>query len=683
MSVEGRETGSHPLIGEGVARVVAVAGVALFAYEWTKSLLFPNLTIWESHAMTIVVGSVVAGVAAAMVLRRQVQLHGRLVAHEVAAAEARGSEARYRRLVEASPEAMVVHRGHHVVYANPACALMLGSEGETFVGADLREAIDAADLPLLDRRLAALADGEPADPSAVVEYRVRTRAGTTLTVEALTVRVTHDGEPAFLTMLRDVTPRKALEARLVHQAMHDPLTGLPNRPSLMSRIAQALSRVTRGETVALLVLDLDHFKRINDSWGHAAGDEVLRVVARRLLAAVRGHDTVARLGGDEFVVLLERLATVDEATLVVERIRAALRRPIALEGRPVSTSATVGLAFAHEIVDGGGEEALLRHADLALYVAKGEGRDRVATFTRAMHAETLERLSIERALHRAVAAIETGVPPFTLRYQPIVDLASGEAIGVEALLRWRDAERGWIAPASFIPIAETSGLMPALGRWVLDRACADLAGWDAAGMPPLTLNVNLSPRQLQDAGLVDVVAQTLARHGLAAGRLVLEITEGTMLEDAEATRSTLRALKALGIRLAVDDFGTGYSSLAYLRRFPVDVVKIDRTFVASLDGEGRDATLVQAIVDMARALSLVTVAEGIETGEALEVLRAIGCARGQGYLFARPCTAPELVEWWQARATGTPKRAGVAPALAGHAPRAARALPPMGLPVAR
>jgi diguanylate cyclase (GGDEF)-like protein/PAS domain S-box-containing protein len=664
----------------GPLAVLAALGAAmlLFVYEATKSVLLPGLTLWESHAVTIAFGSVVAGVATAYALRRQSTLHAQLVRHTVAQARARErerslveSEARYRQLVEQSPEPMVVHRDFRLLYANPASLALFGARTLPAAGTDdLRRLLHPGDVPRFEERLAAIT-GEGGDVHTtderratisrlheVSEYRVLRADGVEVTVEAMTVAVTHEGGPAFLSMLRDVTVRKALERQLMHQAFHDPLTGLANRALLLDRTGHALARAGRGELVALLLVDLDHFKRLNDSLGHDAGDAMLRVVARRFLAATRGHDTVARLGGDEFAILLERLRSPEEAVLVADRIVASMAQPADIVGRQVTLGVSIGIAHAHDLAavaggatppddaaaateDGGAEAVtvLLRHADLALYVAKGEGRARVVVFEPRMHADALDRLELEADLRDDVAALVQGTdaPPFEIAYQPIFDLATGEPVAVEALARWRHRRRGAVSPGQFIPIAEETGLIVPLGRWVLDEACRQLAEWDASGAAARpTLNVNLSGRQLEDPALVGEIEAVLARHGIAPRRLVLEITESMMMRDVPETLARMRALRGLGIRLAVDDFGTGYSSLAVLRRFPVDILKIDRGFVSALGDADADTMLIRAILDLARALSLVTVAEGIESERQRQVLRGLGCERAQGFHLGSP-----------------------------------------------
>jgi len=419
--------------------------------------------------------------------------------------------------------------------------------------------------------------------------------------------------------------------QMVHQALHDALTGLPNRALFGDRLGHAVQRAERaGTEVAVLFLDLDRFKTVNDSLGHAAGDELLCAVAERIGVCMRSADTAARLGGDEFAVLLEDLTSSSEAVRVAQRIIDALREPIVVAGREVFASASVGVATGDRDADD-----LLRQADVAMYRAKAEGKGRFALYEDGMQAAVLERLELEADLQRAMERQE-----LVLFYQPIMALNSGAMAGVEALIRWRHPERGMVTPMAFIPLAEETGLIVELGRFVLLEACRQAAAWRAAGAPAsLTMNVNLSGRQLEDPQLLDDVAAALRETGVEPGTLVLEITETVLMGDTEATIERLRALRALGVRLAVDDFGTGYSSLRYLNRFPVDVLKMAKPFVDGLGAGEEHSALARAIVDLGANLGLQIVAEGIERPEQLKKLQELGCAFGQGYHFGMPMAA--------------------------------------------
>jgi diguanylate cyclase (GGDEF)-like protein len=420
----------------------------------------------------------------------------------------------------------------------------------------------------------------------------------------------------------------------MYQATHDPLTGLPNRSLVLDRLDQALARSQRTKgRVTVLFADLDRFKVVNDSFGHSVGDSVLLCISERLRAAVRTHDTVGRLAGDEFIIVCEDLT--DEGALdLAQRVAAAVAEPIELGGRESIITASIGIAHADL---GTQAEDMLRDSDVAMYGAKERGRSRIELFDADMRRRMIERLETERSLREAIAAGELRV-----HYQPIVSFDGWEVTAAEALVRWEHPERGMISPAEFIPLAEESGLILPLGRWVLNEACQQLAKWRADGRPHLRVTVNLSARQFSDPALIDVVAEALAQASLPADALWLEITESVLMEEVEATADTLYALKRLGVHLAVDDFGTGYSSLSYLKRFPVDSLKIDRSFIDGLGTDPEDGAIVLAIVSLAQALRLAVVAEGVEHFHQLEALHRLGCDAVQGFLLAKPTSADGL-----------------------------------------
>jgi diguanylate cyclase (GGDEF)-like protein len=420
----------------------------------------------------------------------------------------------------------------------------------------------------------------------------------------------------------------------MHQATHDPLTGLPNRSLVLDRLDQALARSQRtGGRVTVLFADLDRFKVVNDSFGHSAGDGLLLSISERLQAAVRPHDTVGRLAGDEFVIICEDLDD-REAVDVAERVADTVAQPILLGGRETVITASIGIAHAEP---GTRAEDMLRDSDVAMYRAKERGRSRIELFDAEMRRRMIDRLEMERSLRAAIGAGE-----LRLDYQPIVAFDDWEVVAAEALVRWEHPERGMVEPADFIPLAEESGLILPLGRWVLGEACRQVATWRAAGHPQLRVTVNLSARQFADPDLIAVVAESLARAQLPPDALWLEITESVLMEEVTATADTLLALKRLGVHLAVDDFGTGYSSLSYLKRFPVDMLKIDRSFIDGLGTDPEDGAIVLAIVSLAQALRLGVVAEGVEHFHQLEVLHRLGCDAVQGFLLARPGPADEL-----------------------------------------
>jgi len=431
---------------------------------------------------------------------------------------------------------------------------------------------------------------------------------------------------------REIAERRELEEQLTHQAFHDPLTGLPNRALFFDRLELALERARRRDVeVAVLFMDLDDFKVINDSLGHEVGDQVLLAVVERLENCMLAEETLARFGGDEFTVLLEDVSGPSDAARVAERIGGALRAPFVLRGRERFITTSVGISFGGR----GGERPgdLLRNADLAMYQAKARGRNRHAVFEPVMGERALQRLELEGALRRALERKE-----FRLHYQPKVSLESGEIVAMEALIRWEHPAQGLVFPAQFVPVAEEIDLIAPIGRWVLEEACRQARRWHARfpGMPPLKVCVNLSAKQFQHCALLEDIGAALRETGLDPSALDLEITESVVMEDAPATIATLRDLKGLGVNLAIDDFGMGYSSLSYLKRFPVDFLKVDRSLIQGI-GEGpKDEAILSALVTLAHSMGTRTIAEGVETKEQLARLREAGYDFGQGYYFARP-----------------------------------------------
>jgi diguanylate cyclase (GGDEF)-like protein len=445
----------------------------------------------------------------------------------------------------------------------------------------------------------------------------------------------------------EIQQRRRAEKQLAHQALHDALTGLPNRSLLVDRVEHALERAKRNSTsAAVLFVDLDNFKLVNDSLGHAAGDKLLMELANRLKHVTRAVDTaarlsdatVARLGGDEFVVLCEDLSSERDAIHIAERIGSALDLPFVLKDGEVSVTASIGIAITKE--GDTAPESLIRDADVALYRAKEGGRDRYELFDQAMRARVIERLQVESDLRQAIEHDE-----LRLFYQPIMSIADDDIVGVEALIRWEHPKRGLVSPAEFIPIAEESGLIATIGTWVLEEACRQSASWQQAhpDWPPLRVYVNVSARQLTGE-LVDIVSAILRDTGADPARLAMEITESVLMGQADSPADLLQSLRDLGVWVALDDFGTGYSSLSYLQRFPLDVVKLDRSFVSGPDGGATNLRIVAATIEMGRALDMSVVAEGVETQEQLEDLRNLGCDFAQGYHFARPQPAEGVTE---------------------------------------
>jgi len=434
----------------------------------------------------------------------------------------------------------------------------------------------------------------------------------------------------------DITEKKKVEDQIRHMAHHDPLTELPNRVLLHDRIGQAIAQARRdGSIAAILFIDLDRFKNVNDSLGHQVGDGLLRTVAERLVACVRGTDTVARMGGDEFVVVLTDLKRAEDAGLIAQKILGALPRPINIEGHELRVTPSVGIClYPH---DGEDVETLMRNADAAMYHAKQTGRNNFQFFTRQMNVAVNRRLLLEKDLRLALEREE-----FTLYYQPQLDLKTGGIVGFEALIRWPHPLRGMIASSDFIPVAEETGLITPIGEWVLRRACMQARGWQALGYPQLQISVNCSARQFRLEGLVDTVERTLRESGLPASSLELELTESIIVEHTEHVMARFKALDEMGVKLSIDDFGTGYSSLGYLKRFPIHELKIDRSFVRDVGTDPDDAAIVSAIIVMAHGLGLQVIAEGVETAEQLAFLKKAGCDRAQGYYFSRPLPAEEI-----------------------------------------
>jgi diguanylate cyclase (GGDEF)-like protein/PAS domain S-box-containing protein len=446
----------------------------------------------------------------------------------------------------------------------------------------------------------------------------------------------HGGVIGAVMVAHDVTVARELSHKLARLALHDSLTDVPNRTLFGDRLDQAMVRAHRtGSSVAVLYIDLDRFKHINDSLGHAVGDQLLKSVAYRLLSCVRSSDTVSRQGGDEFLVLLADIAHPRDAALCAEKILAALDAPLRLGGHDLRITASVGIAtFPGDAADA---ESLLRNADFAMYQAKYRGRNNYQFFQPDMDSNAVERSSVETDLRLAVARQE-----FVLNYQPRVDLETGTIVGVEALIRWHRPRHGVMLPERFIPVAEESGLILPIGRWALETACRQARVWHDAGLAPICVAINVSAVELRGKDFLDNVRQILEESGLEPRFLELELTETFMMQDWQSTAEILRALKGLGVRIALDDFGTGYSSLSYMKRFPIDALKIDQSFVRDITTDLDDASIVSAVVDMGRSLNMRVVAEGIQTRAQLDFLRERHCPEGQGFYFGAPVPAEQL-----------------------------------------
>jgi diguanylate cyclase (GGDEF)-like protein/PAS domain S-box-containing protein len=551
----------------------------------------------------------------------------------------RQSEARFRSLVAHSSDLITVLDADGIVtYQSPSIERVLGYPVDEIEGERFDRILSEHDRPLLAQLISV--GGLGGSEAHTVECSLNHRDGTTLTFQVQHTDLLHDEHVRGIVLnSRDVSERKAFEEQLAHQAFHDPVTKLANRALFSDRVEHALMRTGRGiPEIAVMFIDLDDFKTVNDSLGHAAGDEVLQEVGRRLKIAVRPTDTVARFGGDEFAVLLDGVAGSEDAADAAARILRALDLPVEIDGKNVFPRASVGICLVGEDLETPEAEDLLRNADVAMYMAKRDSKGSYRVFEPTMHERVVERLELRSDLQHALS-----LDQLDLHYQPVVRLAGRDILGVEALIRWNHPTRGTIPPIQFIPVAEETGLIIPMGRWILETACRQAVELQERfpRSEPLTMSVNLSVRQLQSETLIGDVRKALAVTGLSASSLVLEITESLMLSDTDFAMQQLHELKALGIRLAMDDFGTGYSSLSYLSRFPVDILKMDRSFVGSADNE----TLTSAIIALGASLSLEVVAEGIELPEQANSLEELGCELGQGYLFAKPMTSAALSDF--------------------------------------
>ncbi|HZU78287.1 MAG TPA: EAL domain-containing protein [Acidimicrobiales bacterium] len=557
--------------------------------------------------------------------------------------ELREAHERFRSAFDDAPIGMALTTVDGIVLqANRAYGDLLGCDREQLAGHNVLAFTHRGDRARTKEALQAIAYGHSDGYEVEKRYLRADGADVWAAVHVTCVRDSENEARYLIAQVQDVTEQRRMREDLTHAALHDPLTGLPNRVLFFDRLSLALSRAARtGRPVAVAFLDLDRFKLVNDALGHASGDDLLQLVATRLTELLREHDTVARFGGDEFTILLEDLDGVEEAVAVAQRILDELQRPLVLDGSPVFVTASIGLALAeaHQDVTA---TSMLRDADAAMYVAKDAGRGRVEVFDGKSHTVALESLHVINELHSALANGE-----FRLHYQPIVQLPDGDVVAAEALVRWQHPQRGIVAPDQFIPLAEECGLIVPIGAWVLRTACAQAARWNAASMgtsgQPVEVQVNISPRQLSSPDFVDTVAAAVADHCLDPALLCLEITESTLMRDEHGSVVALQALRELGVRISIDDFGTGYSSLSYLKRFPIDSLKVDRSFVDGMGEEADDSVIVSAVIALAHSLGIVAVAEGVETEIALEELRRLGCDRVQGYLLGRP-QPPEVLD---------------------------------------
>jgi diguanylate cyclase (GGDEF)-like protein/PAS domain S-box-containing protein len=552
-------------------------------------------------------------------------------------------ESKYGPLAEGVPSVAYVYEpgvNGQCLYISPSIERVLGYSQECWIadGGLWDRLLHPEDA---DRVISNEVDCAKSGEALVQEYRLSRADGRIVWIrdEMTVVRGESDSElPLFFGVFLDVSDRKRMEAELERLALYDSLTGLPNRALFTDRLTHAIGRRGRNHTTAVYFLDVDRFKRINDSLGHGAGDEVLREVAARIQRTIRPEDTVARFGGDEFTVLCESVGGVLEAVGVADRLQRELAEPVYAGGAELRLSASIGIAMAEPGDEMSGSR-LVEDADAAMYRAKERGGARTELFDMAMRERAVEELSIEQELQ---SGLERG--ELRLFYQPIVNLDNGEMIGAEALIRWQHPERGLLTPDKFLPVAEESGLIVQVGSWAVGEACRRLRDWDRRNGhgSPFGLAVNLSARELTHPDVVTTVLNAVRRSALDPHRLTIEVTESTAMADRETGFRALRELSAAGVRIAIDDFGTGYSSLDHLREMPADILKIDRSFVAGMAANSPDSALVAAAIAMGRALEMEVVAEGIETTEQVADLRELACPLGQGYLFARPLPPEEL-----------------------------------------
>ena len=567
---------------------------------------------------------------------------GQFIQRKQAEQALRASEERYRDIFEANPIPMLVREDETraIITVNQAAVDRYGYSREEFTRMTMRDLWDPAERRVNEE----YGSNDPSSGILRVFRRHVTRYGERIAVEATARAFELGGRRVWLTVLNDITERIRAERKLVQLAHYDVLTGLPNRVLFHERLGQALAQAKRQRWITgVMFMDVDRFKNINDTLGHDAGDELLRQVSQRLSRSVRASDTVGRLGGDEFAIVLADLGTREDAAVVAQKIMRNFHEPFRISGSELFITASIGITIYPD--DGAEPEALLKNADAAMYRAKEDGRNTFRYYTPDMSARAARLLTLESSLRRALERNE-----FLLHFQPKAAVESGAITGVEALLRWRHPERGLIAPAEFIPVLEETGLIVQTSAWVLDAVCSQLAAWQREGIEAVPVAVNLSAREFLAPDLARTIGRILDRHAVAPSLLELEITESSLMVNPQEAARTLEYLKALGVGLSIDDFGTGYSSLSYLKRFPLDALKVDRSFVRDITCDANDAAITLAIISMAHSLGLKVVAEGVESADQLAFLARHGCDQVQGYHLARPVDADACAALLRSRA---------------------------------
>lgn len=557
--------------------------------------------------------------------------------------ELKESQEMYRHLIEISSESMMIYSEDKIAYINRAGMIDLGaSNQEDVIGKTLFDFIHSDYHQIVRVRIQQAYKQN--DPLAFIEQKRIRLDGTLIDVESSTVAIKYKDKPALMIVTKNVSERKRHEEQIQQLSYYDTLTGLPNRSLLNDRLTQAIAQAKRNRSMmAVMLIDLDRFKHINDTLGHFIGDLLLQDVSKRLKGCVRGIDTIARIGGDEFTAVLTDISRLD-CMEVAKRMLSSLSQPYTINGHELFVTPSIGISFYPD--DGETIEDLIKHAETAMYRAKEVGKNNFQYYTLDM--DISEQVLIENALNHSLKRNE--FQEFSLHYQPKVDINTGELTGMEALIRWEHLKLGIISPAVFIPLAEETGLILQIGEWVLKTACQQNKRWQEEGLPPMRVSVNLSARQIHN-GLVTTIEQILKETSLDPEWLELEITEGILMEHVEKNIAILHQLRAKGISISIDDFGTGYSSLAYLKRFPVDIIKIDQSFIRNLSEEPEDISIVRAVITLGHSFNMKVIAEGVETSEQLQLLKRLKCNEMQGYLYSKPLSVKDfevmLKEQWK------------------------------------